>query len=118
LSEKKVLLWLLFDIVITSLICLTPFVDNFTDLRGMIYGFFCGLSMMECLSTNFFGIVMTFWTHLHNVLIQFFGLILKVILIMITIWVLVDFNAGRIPCPSCHYISCMLFLPWAGEDNK
>jgi hypothetical protein len=114
----KVLLWLLFDIVINCLIGLTPFVDNFTHLGGMVYGFLCGLSTMERLSTDFFGIAMTFWTRLRNVLIRFSGLILSVVLIMITTGVLVDLDSGKSPCPSCRYVSCVPFPPWAGEDNK
>lgn len=31
-------MWLLFDIVLNCLVGLTPFVDNFTHLGGMIYG--------------------------------------------------------------------------------
>jgi hypothetical protein len=37
---------------------------------------------------------------------------------MITTGVLVDFDAGTSPCPSCRYVSCVPFPPWAGEDNK
>ena len=109
---------MLFDIVINCLVGLTPFVDNFTHLGGMVYGFLCGLSTMERLSTDFFGIATTFWTRLRNVFIRFSGLILSVVLIMITTGVLVDFDAGTSPCPSCRYVSCVPFPPWAGEDNK
>ncbi|MBV5345549.1 MAG: hypothetical protein JZU63_08495, partial [Rhodoferax sp.] len=49
---------------------------------------------------------------------RFSGLILSVVLIMITTGVLVDFDAGTSPCPSCRYVSCVPFPPWAGEDNK
>jgi len=114
----KVLLWLLFDIVINCLVGLTPFVDNFTHLGGMVYGFLCGLSTIERLSTDFFGIATTFWTRLRNVLIRFSGLILSVVLIMITTAVLVENDAGASPCSSCRYVSCVPFPPWAGEDNK
>ncbi|KAL3807618.1 hypothetical protein ACHAXA_008628 [Cyclostephanos tholiformis] len=116
--HMKVLLWLLFDIVINCLIGLTPFVDNFTHLGGMVYGFLCGLSTMERLSTDFFGIATTFWTRLRNILIRFSGLILSVVLIMITTGVLVDLDVGKSPCPGCRYVSCVPFPPWAGEDNK
>jgi len=34
----KVLVWLLVDILLNVLIGLTPFVDNFTHLGGMVYG--------------------------------------------------------------------------------
>ena len=115
---EKVLLWLLFDIVINCLVGLTPFVDNFTHLGGMVYGFLCGLSTIERLSTDFFGIATSFWTKLRNILLRFSGLIISVVLIMITTAVLVDTDVGKSPCPSCRYVSCVPFPPWAGEDNK
>ncbi|KAL9179853.1 hypothetical protein ACHAXT_007823 [Thalassiosira profunda] len=114
----KVLLWLLFDIVINCLVGLTPFVDNFTHLGGMVYGFLCGLSTIERLSTDFFGIATTFWTRLRNVFVRFSGLIISVVLILITTAVLVDMDSGVSPCSNCRYVSCVPFPPWAGEDNK
>ncbi|KAL7469309.1 hypothetical protein ACHAXS_009575 [Conticribra weissflogii] len=114
----KVLLWLLFDIIINCLVGLTPFVDNFTHLGGMIYGFLCGLSTIERLSTDFFGIATSFWSKLRNIFIRFAGLILSVVLIMVTTAVLVDSDGFASPCSSCRYVSCVPFPPWAGEDNK
>lgn len=117
----KVLLWLLFDIVINCLIGLTPYVDNFTHLGGMVYGFLCGLSTIERLSTNFFGIATSFWSRLRNVLIRFSGLIISVVLILITTAVLVNNESGttgKSPCSSCRYVSCVPFPPWSNEDKK
>ena len=118
LISTQVLLWLLFDIVINCLVGLTPFVDNFTHLGGMVYGFLCGLSTIERLSTDFFGIATTFWGRVRNVLIRFSGLIVSVILILITTAVLVNNDDGKSPCPNCRYLSCVPFPPWAGEDDK
>lgn len=114
----RVLLWLLFDIVINCLVGLTPFVDNFTHLGGMVYGFLCGLSTIERLSTDFFGIAKSKCERARNVIVRFAGLILSVILIMITTAVLVDSNGTGSPCINCRYISCVPFPPWANEDNK
>jgi len=114
----KVLLWLFFDIIINCLVGLTPFVDNFTHLGGMIYGFLCGLSTIERLSTDFFGVATSFWSKLRNICIRFAGLILSVVFIMVTTAVLVDSDGAASPCSSCRYVSCVPFPPWAGEDNK
>jgi membrane associated rhomboid family serine protease len=114
----RVLLWLLFDIVINCLVGLTPFVDNFTHLGGMVYGFLCGLSTIERLSTDFFGIAKSKCERARNVIVRFAGLILSVILIMITTAVLVDSTGTGSPCINCRYISCVPFPPWANEDNK
>ncbi|KAL7502917.1 hypothetical protein ACHAXN_000788 [Cyclotella atomus] len=114
----KVLLWLLFDIVINCLVGLTPFVDNFTHLGGMIYGFLCGLSTIERLSTDFFGIATTTFAKVRNLIVRFSGLCLSVILIMVTTAVLVESDGVSSPCSGCRYVSCVPFPPWAGEDNK
>jgi len=114
----RVLLWLLFDIVINCLVGLTPFVDNFTHLGGMVYGFLCGLSTIERLSTDFFGIAKSKCERARNVIVRFAGLILSVVLIMITTAVLVDSSGTGSPCINCRYISCVPFPPWANEDNK
>jgi len=114
----RVLLWLLFDIVINCLVGLTPFVDNFAHLGGMVYGFLCGLSTIERLSTDFFGIANSKWERARNVIVRFAGLILSVVLIMITTAVLVDSSGTGSPCINCRYISCVAFPPWANEDNK
>jgi hypothetical protein len=97
---------------------LMPFVRNFTHLGGIVYSSLCSPSTMECLSTDFLGIAMTFWNLLRNVLIRFSGLILNVVLIIITTGVPVEFNAGTRLCPSCWYILCVPFPPWAGKDNN
>ena len=108
----------MFDIVINCLVGLTPFVDNFTHLGGMVYGFLCGLSTIERLSTDFFGIAKSKCERARNVIVRFAGLILSVVLIMITTAVLVDSSGTGSPCINCRYISCVPFPPWANEDNK
>lgn len=114
----KVLMYLLFDIVINCLVGLTPFVDNFTHLGGMVYGFMCGLSTIERLPTDFFGIASSCATKFRNIVIRFSGLLLSVVLIMVTTAVLVDSGGGSSPCPGCRYVSCVPFPPWENEDSK
>ena len=118
LRHIKVLLWLLFDILINSLIGLTPFVDNFTHMGGMVYGFLCGLSTMERLPLNFFGVASSGCSRFRNILVRFFGLILSVILIMISTGLLVESDGSTSPCSGCRYVSCVPFPPWADDDNK
>jgi hypothetical protein len=112
-----ILLWLVFDIVINCLIGLTPFVDNFTHLGGLIYGFLCGLSTIERLPAHsFFGMKEGRWTQLRNNLVRFGGLIVSVVLIMVTIAILVNSDGLTSPCHGCRYVSCVPFPP--GADNK
>mmetsp|Transcript_22351 Transcript_22351/g.31484 ORF Transcript_22351/g.31484 Transcript_22351/m.31484 type:complete len:450 (-) Transcript_22351:33-1382(-) len=114
----KVLLWLVFDIVINCLIGLTPFVDNFTHLGGMLYGFLIGLTTMERLSKAFFGVHTDCATRLRSFLIRFFGLILSVMLIIATVIILANSEGKKVPCKGCRYFSCVPFPFWASEDKK
>lgn len=114
----KVLMYLLFDIVINCLVGLTPFVDNFTHLGGMVYGFMCGLSTIERLPTDFFGIASSCATKFRNIVIRFSGLLLSVVLIMVTTAVLVDSGGGSSPCPGCRYVSCVPFPPWESKWTR
>lgn len=111
-----VILWLVLDIVINCLIGLTPFVDNFTHLGGLVYGFLCGLSTIDSLSTSFFGVSQDTCTKIRNNLVRFAGLIVSVILIMTTTIILVQSDGATSPCSSCRYISCVPFPPWS-EDK-
>jgi membrane associated rhomboid family serine protease len=107
-----VLGWLCFDIIINCLIGLTPFVDNFTHLGGMIYGLLCGLSTIEPLAHGFFGLrkfaPCSFF-------LRFFGLILSVVGIMVSVAVLVGSDGTSNPCHGCRYVSCVPFPPGAAE---
>jgi len=115
----KVLIWLLMDILLNILIGLTPFVDNFTHLGGMVYGFLCGLSKLERLSTAFFGVkkglLFKFQTHL----VRFFGLTLSIVCICISVVVLAESDGKRVTnCRGCRYVSCVPFPFWSPYDKK
>jgi membrane associated rhomboid family serine protease len=115
----KVLIWLLLDILLNILIGLTPFVDNFTHLGGMVYGFLCGLSKLERLSTAFFGVQKGLLSRLQSSLVRFFGLTLSIICIIITTFVLAKSEGKRIAnCPGCRYVSCVPFPFWSDYDDK
>jgi len=114
----KILLLLLIDMGLNCIIGLTPLVDNFTHLGGMIYGFLVGLSTMKKLSSDFFGKNKGFIDHLKLVFVRFFGLIVCIIAIIITFAVLAESNGSSIPCDKCRYFSCVPFPPWKEEDDK
>lgn len=118
LRHMKVLLWLIFDIVINCLIGLTPFVDNFTHLGGMLLGFLIGLTTMERLSKAFFGVSTNCATYSRNIMVRCFGIILSLILLIVTVTILARSKGRRIPCQGCRYFSCVPFPFWAEEDKK
>ena len=113
--HAMVLLWLILDVVINCIIGLTPFVDNFTHLGGLIYGFLCGISTVERLEISFFGVASGTCAKIRNNLVQFGGLIASVMLIMVTTILLVQSDGISSPCDACRYISCVPFPPWSHE---
>jgi membrane associated rhomboid family serine protease len=114
----KVLVWLLVDILLNVLIGLTPFVDNFTHLGGMVYGFLCALTKLERLSKSFFGVQKGFLSRFQNILVRLFGTILSIALILITFIVLIRSDGKRTPCKGCRYVSCVPFPFWAEYEDK
>lgn len=111
-----VLFWLTIDILLNCFIGLTPFVDNFTHLGGLLYGLFCGLSTIERLAVGFFGLSSGKCSQLRNTCVRFFGLIVSVVMIMVTTVLLVQSDGITSPCNGCRYISCVPF-PF-GSDEK
>lgn len=117
--HTKVLIWLIVDILLNVLIGLTPFVDNFTHLGGMIYGFLCGLSRLERLSKAFFGVQRGILSQLRGAIVRFLGLILSCLFIMVSLIVLANSKGKRVTaCKGCRYVSCVPFPFWAEEEDK
>ena len=116
--HAKVLVWLIIDILLNVLIGLTPFVDNFTHLGGMVYGILCGLSKLERLSKAFFGVQKGFCSKLQNSLIRLLGIITSLVCIIITLIVLINSDGNRTPCKGCRYVSCVPFPFWVEYENK
>lgn len=114
----KVLIWLVLDIILNIVIGLTPFVDNFTHMGGMVFGFCCGLSTMERLSKAFFGVKTKFLARFQTFLVRFFGIIFTCLCILGAFIFLVSLNDGKIiKCRGCRYISCVPFPFWETENK-
>jgi membrane associated rhomboid family serine protease len=111
-----VLFWLFLDILVNCLIGLTPLVDNFTHLGGLLYGLSCGLSTIERLAVGFFGVHSGKYAKHLNMLMRFGGLIVSVVAIMVTTVLLSNSDGLSSPCHGCRYISCVPFPP--GSQDK
>jgi membrane associated rhomboid family serine protease len=110
--------WLVLDIVINVVLGLTPYIDNFTHLGGLVYGLLCGFSMIEPLAVGFFGVHTSPLGKLRKIIVRFMGLILSVFLIVITTIVLATSDVGENPCQGCRYISCVPFPWWKNTDER
>jgi len=88
------------------------------DIGGMIFGFLCGMSTMERLSTDFFGFELSCQEKLRQVGIRFIGLIISALAILAGIIVLLEGDGATTPCTSCSYLSCVPFPPWAPDTEK
>lgn len=113
-----VVVFLFLDIALNCLIGLTPYVDNFTHLGGLVYGFLIGLTTMERLKGEFFGLQENWWSQTKQIITRFLGLIISLILIIITAVILLGGNGESIPCPNCMWLSCVPFPPWESPGNK
>eukprot|EP00986_Skeletonema_menzelii_P011011 scaffold5539_cov81-Skeletonema_menzelii.AAC.3 len=122
LSHARVLLVLAVDIVVNCLIGLTPFVDNFTHLGGMVYGFLCGLGMIQLVSPKFFqkdnAKSPSCCSRSKRFFFRFFGVLISLAGIVISSIVLMSGDGETNPCTSCSYMSCIAFPPWNGQNNK
>jgi membrane associated rhomboid family serine protease len=109
---------LILDIALNSIIGLTPYVDNFTHLGGMAYGFLCGLSTMERLSMDFFGMEEGWMIRAKQLVVRFSGLILSVVALVTTLILLLNMDPSSSPCPDCTWLSCVPFPPWESDATK
>lgn len=121
-SKKRhamILLFLFLDIVVNCLLGITPFIDNFTHMGGMIFGFLCGMSTMERVSSDFFGVEeKRCWSTFKNIFARFFGLIISIAGIMAATIILLEGDGVTNPCESCSALSCISFPPWNPQDNR
>merc|ERR1712176_380431 len=115
-----ILIFLILDIVVNSLIGLTPYVDNFTHLGGMLFGFLCGTSTMKRVSTAFFGEEnnKTCWLIAKKHTLQFIGIIITLAAMSVSFAFLITGDGATTPCKACKALSCMPFPPWADSKNK
>ena len=88
------------------------------DLGGMAYGLLCGLSTMERLPTSFFGMEEGCWSQAKQLFIRFFGLIVSIVTIIITLVILLEGDGETTPCPKCTWLSCVPFPPWEDQASK
>lgn len=84
----------------------------------MAYGFLCGLSTMERLSSDFFGLEEGVWTRTKHFAVRFSGLIISIVTIIITLVILLQGDGESNPCPNCTWLSCVPFPPWADDKEK
>lgn len=118
LSHARVLVVLFLDIVVNCLVGLTPFVDNFTHLGGMILGFLCGLSTIQLVSPRFFGDERQRFYKFKLLFFRSFGLLVSMAGIIVSSIVLFSGDGETNPCTSCTYMSCIAFPPWTDKNDK
>lgn len=87
----------------------TPFIDNWSHLGGILYGACCAFSTIEPLAVGFFGVNSTTWGKIRALAVKFCGLIVSVVLIIVTTAWLATSTPGDIPCNKCRYVSCVPF---------
>lgn len=118
LSHAKVLIVLAVDIAVNCILGLTPFIDNFTHLGGMIYGFLCGLGTIQIISPRFFGDERDCFHKCKAFSFRSIGLLVCMAGIIASSLVLFSGDGSTNPCPDCIHMSCVAFPPWKGDGEK
>jgi membrane associated rhomboid family serine protease len=118
LSHARVLVILFLDILLNCSIGLTPFIDNFTHLGGMVYGFLCGLSTIHIISPKFFGNESHRCYRCKLVSFRSVGLLVCLAGIIVSSVILFSGDGETNPCPTCEKMSCVTFPPWADKEDK
>ena len=108
--------WLFLDILVNILLGLTPFIDNFTHMGGLVYGLLCGWTTIDPLAFEFLGASSEKMSKIRTLFVRFFGLFTSLLLIIVTTIVLATKDVTSSPCNGCRYISCVPF-PWWSEDK-
>ncbi|KAL7565725.1 hypothetical protein ACA910_005419 [Epithemia clementina (nom. ined.)] len=127
------LLWILVEVAINIVFGLTPYIDNFIHLGGLMYGILCGWTVIEYAALNFLGYKAGLWMKLRTFSLRFVGLFASLIFIVISIAWLATMDVGNPesstpssstttttttsnPCPNCRYFNCIPFPsrknPW------
>jgi hypothetical protein len=115
-QNLKAIMWLLLEILLNVLFGLTPFVDNFCHLGGLLYGTLSGWSTLEPLTLAFFGVPSPNLGHVRRYVARYFGVIISSLFIVVTAVWLATTDPGTSPCQGCRYISCVPFPFW--KDDK
>jgi len=89
-----------------------------TDLGGMLIGLLCGLSTMEKLPSDFFGMDESWWPRAKQICVRFLGLIFSIIGIIVAFVILLQGDGTTTPCPNCTWLSCVPFPPWEDQSSK
>lgn len=86
----------------------------------MVFGFMCGFSIIQRLSSGFFGMEEGWLTHTKQLLMKSCGLILTLVSLIIILVILLQSGGSEqsTPCPGCTWLSCVPFPPWESEANK
>jgi len=108
--------WIVVETTINVLLGLTPYIDNFIHLGGLVYGIACGWTIIEVAAVNFFGYDASLWQKARLFTFRFLGLFIAVVCIIITCAWLATFEEDNNPCPNCRYFNCIETRWWYCDD--
>eukprot|EP00594_Rhizosolenia_setigera_P015592 CAMPEP_0178960992 /NCGR_PEP_ID=MMETSP0789-20121207/13364_1 /TAXON_ID=3005 /ORGANISM="Rhizosolenia setigera, Strain CCMP 1694" /LENGTH=428 /DNA_ID=CAMNT_0020644587 /DNA_START=145 /DNA_END=1431 /DNA_ORIENTATION=+ len=120
--KATIVIFLAGDIALNCMIGLTPFVDNFTHMGGLFYGFVCGIIMIEKITLERRSRSNSSNGNSSRNLMQasrtIIGCIIILLCVKFSLLYLLTGDGETSPCPSCMYTSCVEFPPWKPVDQK
>ena len=114
----KIIFWIVMDVIGNSLVGLTPFIDNFAHMSGLVYGFLLSSIVLEHLPLSFLGAKSGYCHRLRIGGLRFGGAFISVMLMATSSFLLSQSDGTSSPCPRCIYISCIPMPFWKEEGNR
>jgi membrane associated rhomboid family serine protease len=114
----KVILFLVLDVVVNSLVGLTPFIDNFAHMSGLVYGFLLSSTVLEHLPLRFLGAKNGFCHRLRIGCLRLGGAIISFMLMATSAYFLRQSDGTTSPCPKCKFISCIPMPFWKEQGDR
>lgn len=93
---------------------ITPFIDNWTHLGGLVYGMCCAFSILPTVDVSFLGVNKKTWQkRIRTFMVRFMGIIVTCFFILISTIFLATYDiSDGPPCPGCRFMSCIPFPPF------
>lgn len=110
-----VLLGLFFEMATHILIGLTPYIDNFAHVGGMVYGILYALPLANKLDLHFFG-RKSACNRMATCSLRLLGVFAGLGLLVASSILLTQSDGIKSPCESCRFITCAPFPFWK-EDK-
>ncbi|KAL7562877.1 hypothetical protein ACA910_000253 [Epithemia clementina (nom. ined.)] len=111
-----VALVLVTEMLVNLIVGLTPYIDNFAHLGGLLYGILFGFPMLSFLDVSGFSLrkFHSQWRHIFFTS-RALSFIIGAMLFTLTSLSLANYDGNEALCKNCKYVSCAPFPFWTND---